>query len=524
MSRITTVGLTWRSVSLGLFLALALCAITPYNDYSIYNTYIAGNHFPIGAVFVLFALGFLNVLAYRKRGRPLLPAREVAVVYIIIMVTSGIASSGLHRYLLVTLATPAYFASPGNRWETLFFDHIPPWMWIEDPSAAAWMWQGLPEGVGVPWQAWLLPLSRWAIFVAAVWVMMICLAALVRKQWVERERLAFPLVQFPIEVIRSDDNSTSVPFFSNRLVWLGAAAVFALHCVNGLHRHFPALPAIPTFWDLNPALTGRPWEGLIPIYIGIFPSAIGFSYLLSLEVAAGFWGAVVFTRVQGLVMQLIGYEGSGWGGVVQQVELWEQMGAVIGLALILLWLLRGSLADAFRKAFSRAPDIDDSGEPLSYRAAVFGFLLSLLVMAMWLHSAGLAWITLIAFLAIFIAMCLVLTRTVAEAGMLMVHYNFRPTDYLLLFGGPAALGPRNLTPLSFVDCALTFDLREFLMPSVLNAFKLSGETGVHPRGVTRILAFALPLAFVVGAVAFLWTVYKDGIAQTPGWFVLRYHP
>jgi len=52
------VGLTWRSVSLGLVLSGVLCALTPYNDYVLGNTYIAGNHFPMGAVFVLLCSPF----------------------------------------------------------------------------------------------------------------------------------------------------------------------------------------------------------------------------------------------------------------------------------------------------------------------------------------------------------------------------------------------------------------------------------------------------------------------------------
>jgi hypothetical protein len=494
-------GITWRSVLIGLVLASALCAITPYNDFVIVNTYIAGNHFPVGAVAVLLLLALLNVIALRKRGRALLRAREVAVIYIIIMVTSGIPSSGLLRYLITVLCVPYYYASPGNRWELLFWDHIPTWMWVSDDFAVKAFWEGLPDGAGVPWAAWAFPLSRWSIFIGAVWLMMVCVAALVRKQWAERERLAFPLVQFPVEVLRSDGRGESVPFFSNRLVWIGAGAVFLLHSINGLHQHFPAIPSIPTFWDFNSQLTDRPWNGMIPFYLGIFPSAVGFAYLLSLEVAAGFWGAVLFMKAQAVTMRLLGHEGNGWSGIIGQVEGWEQMGAVIALAFVLGWLLRGTVAEAFRKAFSRAPDIDDSGEPLSYRAAVFGLLLSLGLMAVWL-----------------------LARIVAEAGMLMVHYSFRPTAYLLLVGGPAAVGARNLTPLSFVDCALTFDLREFLLPSALNAFKLSDQVNVSSRGVAKTIGAALVVAFVVSVAAFLWTIYRPGASQITGWNVLAFHP
>ena len=39
------------------------------------------------------------------------------------------------------------------------------------------------------------------------------------------------------------------------------------------------------------------------------------------------------------------------------------------------------------------------------------------------------------FLVFFLAICLVLTRIIAEAGLLMVQFSFRPVDYLMLFGG-----------------------------------------------------------------------------------------
>jgi len=83
-------GITWRSVLLGFVLAGGLCALTPYNDYVVGNTYIAGNHFPVGAIAVLLLLSLLNFVLHRLRGRALLTLRETAVVYIIIMVTSGI--------------------------------------------------------------------------------------------------------------------------------------------------------------------------------------------------------------------------------------------------------------------------------------------------------------------------------------------------------------------------------------------------------------------------------------------------
>ncbi len=518
-------GISARSVLLGFVLAAGLAALTPYNDYVVGNTYIAGNHFPVGAVAVLLLLSLLNLLAHRVRRKTLFSTRELAVIYIIIMVTSGIPSSGLLRYLVPVVTAPFYFATPGNQWAKLFWDYIPPWLGVSNREAANWFWEGLPAGSSIPWGEWWFTLSRWFVFVGAVWLMMFALAALVRKQWADRERLTFPLVQFPLEVLRGDERGPSAAFFSNRLVWIGAGTVFLIHIINGLHRHFPAIPEIPTFWTLDQYLPDRPWDAAVPVYIGLFFSAVGFGYLLSLEVAAGFWFSVIFIKIQGVLLSLLGYEGSSaWGGVISEIGQREQMGGLLVLAAMLLWFLRGTLADAFKRAFTRSPQVDDAGEPLSYRFAVFGLLGSLGLGYCWLVAAGMTPPFAVLFLVAFVSICLVLTRIIAEAGMLMIHLSYWPVDYLLMFGGTNALGPGNLTALTFVDCALTFDLREFLMPSLLNGFRMSEQSGVSTRKLSRLLAVALVFVLLVSLPAFLITFYRPGAIQVANVDQIMYHP
>ncbi len=506
-------------------LAAALCAITPYNDYVLGNTYIAGNHFPMGGVFVLLTLSLLSFLLHRWRRRPFLGVGEIAVVYIIITVTSGIPSSGLLRYMIPCGTVPYYFANSGNLWQQLFWDRIPQWMAVSDRDAVVWFWEGLPPGESVPWRPWINMMSHWSILFGGFWAIMIALASLVRRQWADRERLAFPLVQFPVEVLRADASGPSGPFFTSRLVWIGAGGVLLIHLLSGLHRYFPAIPGINTFNDLDAMLPDRPLSAASPIYLAFFFGAIGFGYLLSLEVSAGFWASVLYFKAQGIVLAALGYQGdSAWGGDISKVSNGQQLGGLLVIAFVLCWLLRGTVADAFRKAFSRSSPVDDSREPLSYRAAVFALLGGCALSLGWLVAGGMDMLFACAFLLFFLAICLVLTRIVAEAGMLMVHLSFAPTDYLKLFGGTAALGPANLTVLTFVDCALTFDLREFLMPSVLNAFRLADVEGISTRKLVSPLITALLVCVIVSIPAFLLTFYLPGAAQVGNVVELRSHP
>jgi hypothetical protein len=502
-------GITARSLLLGLGLSGLLCAVTPYNDYVVENTFMAGNHFPVGAVAVLLLLSAANLAARRLRGRPFLRASELGVVYILTMVTSGIPSSGLLRYLIPTPPSIYYFAGAGNQWDKLIWGHFPIWMGVSG-TPAAWFFEGMPEGASVPWAAWWDPLSRWLILVGAVWLMMVCFAALVRKQWADRERLAFPLVQFPLEVLRDDGRGPSAWFFAHRLVWLGAALVLFVHVLNGLHAYFPSVPGIPLSANMDAALPDRPWSAAIPVRFNIYFSAIGFGYLLSSEVAAGFWGSIILFKIQAVILSALGYEGtSAWGGAITEIGDREQMGALLMVAAVLIWALRGTLAEAFRQLVS-ARRGDDEKEPLSYRFAALGLLASLVIAFIWLVSAGMTAGFAALFVVSFAAICLVLTRIIAEAGLLMVQFSFRPVDYLLLVGGTTALGPDNLTVCAFVDTVLTFDVREAIMPSVLNGFRMAEQSGVSTRKLSRAIGMALVFALFVTIPAFLMTFYKLG--------------
>jgi hypothetical protein len=503
-------GITRRSIVVGFVLACLLCAVTPYNDYVVENTFLAGNHFPVGAVAVLLLLSALNLLVRRFRGRAFLSGRELSVIYLLTMVTSGIPSSGLLRYLIPTLPTPTYFAGQGNQWDKTLWGHIPTWFGVTG-APANWFFEGVPEGEAFPWAAWWGPLSRWLILVGAIWLLMICLAALVRKQWADRERLTFPLVQFPLEVLRDDGRGASAAFFGNRLMWIGAGAVFLVHVINGLHAYYPSVPQIPTSGTLDAALVDRPWSAAVPIRCNVYWSVIGFGYLLSSEVGAGFWVSLVVMKLQAIMLAVLGYEGnSAWSGAIAEISDREQMGALLMVAAMLVWFLRGTLREAFGRLFWRPPREDDSGEPLGYRFAAGGLLLSLVVTFCWLVSAGMTPGFAGLFLVSFVAICLVLTRIIAEAGLLMVQFSFRPTDYLMIFGGVTALGPANLTILTFVDTIFTFDVREALMPSALNAFRLAEQSGVPTRRLSRLMGGVLVVALFVTIPVFLLTFAKNG--------------
>src|SRR5438067_3610635 len=85
-------GLTLRSIVIGLLCVALLCGIIPYNDYHLQNTFLYGNHFPLGAIFLytLLILG-LNVLLYRVAPRHRLGTSELLTIWAMMLIGAGLA-------------------------------------------------------------------------------------------------------------------------------------------------------------------------------------------------------------------------------------------------------------------------------------------------------------------------------------------------------------------------------------------------------------------------------------------------
>ena len=229
-------GITARSLLIGIVGVICQCLATPYNDFRVGGTYLAGNHLPIAVVFVMliFVLG-VNILLKRLKPGSELQGSELLIIWGMMLVASGIPSSGLMRYLVPLAVSPYYFATAENEWATLFHQHLPEWMVVSDPKAVFYFYEQLPEGDPIPWRAWLKPIVGWSVFVLIFYFVTICWTVLLRKQWVEYERFTFPLVQLPIEMFQSPSSGSLLNrFFKSRLMWCGFAIPVILHGLRGI--------------------------------------------------------------------------------------------------------------------------------------------------------------------------------------------------------------------------------------------------------------------------------------------------
>ncbi len=430
---------------------------------------------------VLFTFFLLAAIApllrkYFKRAAP--TSRELAMTYIMVSVATALAGHDIVRQLVPMIANAGWFATPENEWSEIFFRFLPTWLTITDKSIL----QGYFEGDDSFWQtrymeAWLWPIVAWSSLVIVLLFIMMCINIIIRKQWIDHEKLSYPLTTLPVELLGNTSN-----LFRNKLIWLGFGIAFGLEILAGLNFLFPVIPSLKIKYQLF--FAERPWNamGRLPVYV--YPFAIGLGYLMPLDLALSFWAFYLFWGVQRVI-----FNATGWTTAIAfQTE--QRAGAWIGIGLLALWTSRREILRVLGSVFSfRSKDG-------LYQLAVFGLIFGLVFVVIFWYVAGLSpWVAL-GYFGIYLVLCIGMTRMRAELGP-PTHelHRVHPDRIMLLFLGSRPLGAQNLTNTTLLSW-LAYGYRCHPMPHQLEAFKI----GRHFRLSENRLVVALIVASIVGAI------------------------
>jgi len=194
--------------------------------------------------------------------------------------------------IIPVLVTPIYFANPANRWQNLYFPYIKKWMVAFDPQGAANQpvatdfFERLREGHSIPWGLWVIPLAAWGALVLLILFAFLCLASILRKQWVDNEKLTFPLAQLPLELLGQDQGRS---IFTNKLFWGGVAIPVAVFSTNGMHNLIPAIPQLPLDIFVNDFFANPPWSRIYCTWLYLSFAGIGFFYFLPSDMIFAIW-------------------------------------------------------------------------------------------------------------------------------------------------------------------------------------------------------------------------------------------
>lgn len=485
-----------------------------------------GSALPATAAVVLFALVLINGALARLMPRRALTRPELLVTYAMVIMTTQFLYKGGMPFITGATTFPFYMATRANDWEHILWPHLPAWFTLNDQQAVVWYWEGLPQGVGVPWRAWTGPITAWGSFSLALMAAQFCLSALLSRDWIERQRLAFPLVEIPLAIVGDAERPTvGKSALRNPLAWIGFAIPTVFASLDWLHRIYPAVPVARLEYDIGRALSGSslPWSALsgdAGVHFSIMPALIGIAYLLPGEVSLSLWLFYVLYRVQQLIWASFGMAPGGSSSVAINPQAFigmEEAGGFIVLSVVVFYQSRHAFAAAWRGLVGRARSAPDPAAPLAGQWALLGFLVANAYLLWWARHAGLPLWPFALIMALGYTVMTGVTRLVAAAGTTHVDTGIFPRQVILNTIGASAVGPTSLAVFAYLSTIYMYDPRITLMAQAMNGFKLLHTGRVSARRFPAAAALAVVATLALGLPAMIWIAYHHGATTLPDW-------
>ncbi len=482
-------GVTPPAVLIGLTLSILLAFLIVSEQSLGGSPSLTQDGFGAGPLSLLF--GLICTIGLMKRAgivRSGLRPQELLVIFSMTLMVP--AASSVVIYLFPHLVGFVYYATHENDWENLVLPILPEGLVVNDPAAAKGFFEGFFGGARFPYRAWVGPLCAWGVFLGVFYFTLMSLMVILRKPWLEQERLPFPLAQLPLSLIEGKPGRG--PLFHDKIFWFGFVPPALIGLSVIANRFLPFIPAVRLYFYTR---FYRNSIGLL-IYAHFF--VLGISYLVSLEILSSI---LLFTLISyGQIFLIVTSASPILGSppydpYVHYTHLHQEaLGALAVLVGLGLYEARHHVKDVCRKAFGSAPDVDDSDEIFSYRSAVLGSIVGFAFICYWLGVMGVSLWGALIFVGIMLIVFIGVTRILAEAGVVM-SAPLSPVQVLVNSGGTQMLGSSTLAGF-FLAYPWSYPQGPHVMASTSTVLKLT-----HRKTMKfRPLGYALILGLLAGGV------------------------
>ncbi len=513
-------GITTRSVIIAMLLVVGFTVAGCFSVMLRYEI-IGTGYLPRGAVALLLALLAVNaVLRLMQRfGLRPLTAQELLLIFLLLMVIGAIAGQEFAQHFYLKTIGMVYYATPDIAPPDLYLNDLNPALVPSvDPThpAIRWAHEGLPPGRSIPWQAWVTPLAVWTPFFLAVYFMVLCFAATLAHRWEEEEKLLYPLVEVPMEMVKGEPASLA-PMLRSPGAWIAFAIPVILYTVQGLNAYWPSIP----FIELDQRLTTR-FSGPAAAFNGtllfVRLDMIGIAYLLSSEVSFSLWFFWLMRR-----LQMAGRIAMGLTTAHHQFFLVQTLGGYLLLAIALLYSARDHLKRVITLAIgARKPRPGTFEEREPYRLAVIGFLGAFAFLVWWCSYFGMETIWAVTQYIFFPLVGMVVARVICEAGMFiytaplggwLAGYN----EALFRVFGVERIGAQSVTMMTMTSFLQIRSTATHNMASVFMGYRIGSHIGASRTKIIILSMVAIFLALIACHIAIPYIIYTWGVPKLADW-------
>ena len=505
-------AVTWRSILICLL-------IMPLNSYWVvqmevvrYSAHPTTISLFFNTVFILLCLTLLNRTVRRIAPRMALERGELLLIFSGLSISSCVSGHDMLQVFVPMLTWTFKHADSGNDWAKIINPHLRDHLFIKDEA----IWKSYYLGNDSIWHwkyisAWLPVVTAWTVFVTLLLFVMLCLNAILRKQWTDNERLTYPIVQLPLQ-ITTEQAFQPKGLFLNRLFWVGFVIAGTIDCINSLNYYYPSIPTVLTpgfgqsFLDIGPFFTQKPWNAVGWTPLSFYPFMIGLGMFMPLDFLFSCVFFYWFWKLEKVTSVALAYDQDPRFPYTET----QSFGAYISFCLYSVWVSRHYLKQVFRRALGKSSDLDDSREPMTYRNALLGIGVGVTGLVAFASYLGMVWWVGVLFFLMYFALALAITRMRAELGTPMHDLHFT---------GPEMIMTRVVGSNAFdVDTRTVFALffwfnrayRSHPMPHQLGSFKLAEQTHADYRKWSKALLYLGGAAVFIAFWAILQLMYSYG--------------
>jgi len=511
-----------RAYVIGLILCPLIVFWAEYNEVVAQGADLIAMSLIMAVVFALMVLMVINGVLRKFSPKLALSQAEMMLIYTINSASVGICGIGMMQFLVPQLTGPPQYATPANGWSK--------WMYLlkswafPDKSVIPDYYAGnstffTPAHV----VGWVMPIVIWSCFLFVLLYCMYCIGTLLRRQWMESERLIFPMAVVPLEI--TNDNPAEGPvIWKNKIFWAGFALAAVFEAMASIHytvnAKFPYVPLKPNepLFNIGQGITTPPWSVINNTLIGFYPLVIGLIYLLSLDVSFSCWFFFLLLKMENVACVAFGardvHDSGSMTGTMPYAGN-QGVGAFIGLGAMALYGSWPHLKRAFVAAFGRTRNSEsDADEPLTYRTAYLGIAISMVLMVIFGVALGVAWYVGTLFFILFMIYVIALTRIRVEAGL---PWSVGPIPYtagtMVGIAGSHSFSSPTLVGLSMFRW-FDADWRSPQMPNYMEAMKISQGARINPRHLTLAVALGTVVATLASWISLLAIYYSFGASSS----------
>ena len=495
--------LSRRALLLGLLLVPLLCLAVEYGELIEHVGELVSSSLMVIVTCLLCLFLALNSLLRRSRPSWRLTRAELLYLFVMLTAAGNVAGVGMMQMLVPMLGHIFHFASDANRWQQ-FFPYVPTWL-TPDTAVLPGYYQGQATFFTIAnLRGWFHPLVTWSAFVFVFVAFTLTLSLLFRRQWIEKERLSFPIVYFPLELTRSDTS-----LWRDRLLWPGFALPMVLQSLASLSFLYPSIPYLPLkpTAELNIGRFFPPEHPLNPVTLAFYPMAMGIAYFAQTEVLFSCWFFYWIARLEELASIALGFRGPMSQSDMPYLNQ-QSLGAFVALGAVAVWLARGEVAHAARRLLrmEKGPSAEGGPGP----GALVGAVVTGGLLVAFCLAIGIPLRIVALFFTIYFLVVVGFSRIRAIAGLpWLFGPNHPPHIFMTWAVGPRNISTQALTSLNYLQW-FDWDYRGTAMAHQMEAMKISSAAGLRRRDLVRALLLSVGLAIIVSFLVVLAIYYHYG--------------